>query len=37
MNNESIAEAYKNPVPLEVEERVQDAAAVCPVGAIILE
>jgi ferredoxin len=37
MNSYEIAEAYLNPVPLEAEKSCQQAANICPVGAITLE
>lgn len=37
MNDEGLAEAYSNPVPQESEEKVQEAADLCPVEAILLE
>lgn len=37
MNSYGIAEAYINPVPLDVEESTKLAAKSCPIAAIILE
>ncbi|MGE4274366.1 MAG: ferredoxin [Desulfitobacterium sp.] len=37
MNDDGLAEPYKNPVPAELEEKAQEAADICPVSAIILD
>lgn len=37
MTDDDLAEAYTNPVPLDLETSASEAAKLCPVGAIIIE
>lgn len=37
MNDQGLAEAYKNPVPADAEESAKEAAQMCPAEAIALD